>query len=596
MADAYDERMQQLVEDDEGNQWTPEQIRAAADAMLKDERGEGSFGGLEEANDDPNADVDEMVKAATTTEAPRARELNPMNFGQFFKDNIFSGNLGTGYVTGKRPMNLVDYTTDALIGYSGGDLGRRNASIRQAAASGKKQVTPLEAEKLGQDIKTGRSTLSKNEAQTRKYALESEKMIGDQVQTMMQDFDSDVWPEHLKHLSKEFGIKMSPGVITMTERMVQALAEAGVKHPAEVLQEPDRFDPRLVNRVRHTMKLLNKTVEESRKADLEAEDKKSAMDIREAGEDREARKNTMAQGGIDSMVADLQQRAANATNPEEKARFESMASTLLTGGTAAQGVMQQMSGLSTEGGARQERFRALQRRATQDLEAGGQPFTQADVDARAIQLENRDKAAGTTMAADAKAVAEKERAVATGLGELDQMKAEMGRTGMGQEGFFGGLKSRAKAGANMVVDMPDVRAVDAVNANLTNIARSLGGQKGVLSDTDTRIITEGLGFSPGSGDTMKAWLRRVQVFENIAKAGLRELQAAVKEGRDPVQRQLSNEERQLFRPLSGGATGNAEKPNREAVAADWSARIKAENDPAKKAQLRQQAIAELRGE
>jgi hypothetical protein len=148
-----------------------------------------------------------------------------------------------------------------------------------------------------------------------------------------------------------------------------------------------------------------------------------------------------------------------------------------------------------------------------------------------------------------------------------------------------------------VFDIADVRAVDAVNATLTNIARSLGGQKGVLSDTDVGIIMDGLGFSPGKGDTLEAWNRRVNVFESIVDAGLRELEAAEKEGREPVKRQLSSQQKQLFRPLSGGATsGAAERPDKEALAADWSARIKAENDPAKKAQLRQQAVAELRGQ
>jgi hypothetical protein len=385
--------------------------------------------------------------------------------------------------------------------------------------------------------------------------------------------------------------------MTMTERMAKAISQAGVKHPAEILQDPDRFDPALVNRVRHTMRLLNRTIEESRAADLAAEEKTSALGIKEAEENRKSREFGQTQSGYDAELTAIQQEIEAEQDPEKKRQLQSQAAALQMRGTAAEAVMQSRAGIRTEGGARQERFRALQRRAEQELEARGEPYTPADVDAMAIQLENRDKAAGQTMAADAKAVAEKRRNVAMGKGELNQMRAEMGRTGMGKKGAMGSLKSRGLAGANMVFDIADVRAVDAVNATLTNIARSLGGQKGVLSDTDVGIIMDGLGFSPGKGDTLEAWNRRVNVFESIVDAGLRELEAAEKEGREPVKRQLSSQQKQLFRPLSGGATsGAAERPDKEALAADWSARIKAENDPAKKAQLRQQAVAELRGQ
>lgn len=590
MADEYDRRMQELIEDDEGNQYTPEQVRAAAEAMARDERGEGSFGGLEEANEDPNADVDALVKSATTSAPAPERELNPMNFGKFFRDNIFSGSLGTGYVTGKRPMNLVDYATDVAIGYGGGDIGKRNAGLRQAAAKSEGQLSPLKAAEAGQNIKTGRAREAQAEAQTKKSRVEAEKVTGDLIQQIMNDTDSDLWAGEMKSLAKEHGVNLRPGIITMTERMATAMAEAGVKHPSEVLEQPDRFDPRLVNRVRHTMRLLNDQVQASQKAAIDIEDKQSAMGIREAEEDRKSREFEQQQSGYDTSLATIQQEIAAETDPVKKRQLENQAAAIQTRGTASQAVLQERAGTRT-GEGRQLEFRGYLERAEEELGEGATPGA---INQRAQELKMEDRAQATVRQADAKALAEKSRTVAEGLGQLGQITQEVRGTNMGQSGFFGGLKSRAKAAGSSVMDDPDVRAIDAVNSTLTNLARSLGGQKGVLSDIDTQMMIDGLGFKAGSGDTVNAWERRVRTFENIAKAGQRELAAAIKERRDPRRFELTADERKTFGAKGGGM------PRREGAAgggdkAAEAAAIRAETDPAKRQALAQEYMSKYGG-
>lgn len=571
MADEYDERMQELIEDEDGDSWTPAQLRAAAEAQVRDEQGEGSFGGLEETNA-PNADVDAMVKAASGAAEPRERELNPANFGQFFKDNIFSGSLGTGYVTGKRPMTAVDYVTDVAIAHGGGNIGRRNEALIKGASSG--QTSPLKAAESGQNIKTGRAREEQSKASTTKSRVETEKLTGDLIQQMMTDLDSDLWAGELKALSKEHGIALRPGVMSMTERMATKLNEAGVRHPAEVLQDPDKFDPALVNRVRHTMRLLNDQIEKSRASDVAAEEKVSALGIKKAEEST----RKAEQLGVDDALFQIQDELAKLPEGSpERQQLEAQSAAVRSGGTSREDVLKKRAGVGGSEGGRNARWQSYVTRATEELGSGASPGT---IQARAVDLENQDKAGAAVGIADAKALAEKERLLAEGLGQLDQMKTEMGGTGMGKAGFAGGLKSRAMAGANLVSDLPSVRTVDAVNANMTNIARSLGGQKGVLSDLDVDIISRGLGFRPGAGDTMEGWQRRVQVFESIAQAGLDEIRRAVKERREPRKIQMNESERKMF-GATGGQSGAADTGNKKAEADA----IRAEQDPTRRKQM-----------
>lgn len=146
-------------------------------------------------------------------------------------------------------------------------------------------------------------------------------------------------------------------------------------------------------------------------------------------------------------------------------------------------------------------------------------------------------------------------------------------------------------------DAPELRETNAVNATLTNIARSLGGQKGVLSNLDQQLIEQGAAFRPEKGDTIKGWLARIAYIERIAVRGLAALEKAEREGREPQLIQLTEEEK---RGVTGGVTpetpsGTAEGGDaRRELATQWSARINAEPDPQKKAQLREQAKQELR--
>lgn len=591
MADEYEKRMAELqeqYEDEDGDVWTPAQIRAAGEAMAKDKAGEGSFGGVAE-EEDPNADVDALVAQATSTPSPK-RELNPLNFGDFFKSNIFGG-VGAGYVTGKRPMTAYDYASDVLIGYGGGDIGKRNADLRKGAAESR--LTNLKAEEAGQNIKAKRSQMTKDEAQTRKLGLESEKLVGDEIQRMMTDLDSDLWPGELKSLAKEHGLNLRPGIVSMVERMTQMLSEAGVRHPAEVLQSPETYDPRLVNRVRHTMRLLTKTIEENEAATAETETKKQALGMKDAENQRaqeKADRERNQEGGYEAAIYQLEDEInQDPENRELRQRNNAKIAALQTGGTAAQQVLESMSGIQSAAGGRNARWQGLVTRATEELGEGASP---GEIQARAQELENEDKARASVNVADAKALAEKERLVAEGLGQLDQMRTEMAGAGMGESGFLGGALSMGKAAAGKFVDIPSVRTVDAVNSNLTNIARSLGGQKGVLSDIDVAIMTKGLGFRPGAGDTIEGWERRVQVFEGIAKAGLEELRASVKERREPRKIVLSAKERAEF----GGTGGGMEREG--AAGGDKQAEaaaIRAEADPAKKQRMAQEFMKKYGG-
>lgn len=570
-------RVAGMFEDDEGNQYSADQVRQASEAMARDEGGEGSFGGL------TASDTEDATPTAAAP-ARHGRELNPRNFGDFFRDNIFGG-LDASYAAGRRPMTAFDYVTDVASAYGGVDLAKRNSAINKEYN---------DSALTEQRLRTGA-------AQEKKAGLEADKLANEAIVNMMNDLDSDLWGGELKALSKEHGIQVRPGTIAMVERMAQTLNEAGVNNPSVVLQNPDQYDPMLVSRVRHTMRLLNKSIEESQGRQLQAEQGKMALGMRPGKEQREQegyeQQQTGVQDAIDLLTPDTQNPDPKVSNLA-KARIAA----LRRGGQAAEQVMAQIAGIQSKGGAggRGIEFQSYLRKAMIDLgeDPEGQPSSAA-ID-RALQIRNAARASGEQQVRTAKVVADKQAAVAEGLSQLSTMEESLAGGGFGESGLAGRAKSVGSAVIGRFTDAPSLRVVDAVNATLTNIARSLGGQKGVLSDLDQRLIEKGLAFKPEKGDTLSAWRVRKQYVATIAKRGLEALQQAQKTQSDPVPITLSDEER---RGITGdgnvGASGTpAATPeggsDKQELARQWTSRINNEPDPAKKAQLKQQALEELR--
>lgn len=256
--------------DDEGNTWTDEQVAEAARSKVADESGEGTFGGLNEDDNlnptpttpptNPNADVDALVSRSKGAEAAPQRELNPTHFGDFFKSNIFGG-LNGKYITGKRPMTAFDYATDALAAYGGEDLGKRNAEIIKANKGD--TLTGLTAEKLGQEIKTGRANEQRAQAATGKTGLETRKMLDEVFGHVFENMDSDLWREEVQHIAKQNGIELSPAQFKMVDRGMQAMKDAGVTSVHDVLSNKEKYDPALYSRVLHLNNFLTKSIEES---------------------------------------------------------------------------------------------------------------------------------------------------------------------------------------------------------------------------------------------------------------------------------------------------------------------------------------------
>jgi hypothetical protein len=286
--------MPHLVYDDEGNAYSLDEVLAATHQMTQDEQGKGSMGGLAsdqagifsgrttpQGSSTPTTPTQEtrpaqvpqdntQTTAGTTGATPKegAEPSKPAEgsaFGDFFRKRIFGG-LDAGYVTGKRPMTLWDYATDVLSSYGGQNLGQRNAALIREDTEKKRLAMEQQ----------------KSQVEMQKSTLESQKMFADQVQGIYENYDQEQWVPRIKSLAKAAGIEAPAEMVGMTTTLLQRLHDSGAD-ARDVMENPDKYDPALVNRLRHTATLWSKHSDESLKAKAEAD--KARQDV-EAGKIR----------------------------------------------------------------------------------------------------------------------------------------------------------------------------------------------------------------------------------------------------------------------------------------------------------------------
>lgn len=525
--------MAEPILDDEGNEYTPEQVRAAVEQMVRDESGEGSMGGLAEsgegrmaATEDPNADVDRAVDAVRPRQTP-GRELNPLNFGDFVSDNLFGGFDGK-YITNKRPTTLFDYATDVLGAYGGEDIGRRNKLIREGSAA--QDSAAIQAQKYGQDIKSGRARQAKDEAGTKKLGLETQKLATEAISGIFQDVDSDLWETRMGELEKENGIAIPKSTKAMVTRWMEKAREIGVENPQEVLDNPDAYDEGFVNRTRHTFRLIEKATQESATKEAELDSKKTATGIAQSKEAREAG-TSAAQGLGLEQALDLLRDDVQSGDPAKADAAKGKIAALLEGGTSRQQVLQEMAGVSLQGDSgRNLAEKGYIERAREALTAEGAQITPGAVAQRVASLKADDKAASEGKVRGTRILADKEAAVAQGIATLGEMKAEVQRLGPGQSGIAGSLYTQLRQKGGRLIRDPQTSVVDSLAGDMVNVARTLGGEKGPLTEGDVRRIEQAVAFS--DGDTLESWMARIEKAERVAMAGLEAIRQAMKSGID----------------------------------------------------------------
>jgi ribosomal protein S8E len=567
--------------DDDGNEYTPEQVRAATERLLQEESGQGSLGGL--AEDDAGQ---------VTPTARRERELNPMNFGDFFSDNVFGG-LDAKYVTGKRPMTVFDFATDAIQAYGGEDIGKRNSKLIETDLARRKGAR--EEQKLTQDIATGRANERRANAQTDKANLETRKLAEEAIGSIFHDVDSDLWEGRMKELEKEHGLQIPGTTRSMMTRWMEKAREAGVSSPRDVLENPNQYDPAFVNRTRHTFALLEKNISEHAKRQADIEQSKAATGASQSEQTRKQTEFDTERSGLREAEALLVDDLAS-DDPAIRNRARAKLAALRAGGDPRNKVLTDMTGSLPVGGARGIREQNYVRRAQEKLaQALGREPTQGEVAEEVERLRNLDRAEGEEQVRMSRETTAKEAAVAEGLGTLDEMDRAIAGAGFGEEGFLGRLQTLGKQFTGRITDDPNVRTVDAVNSTVVNIARGLGGQRGVLSDFDVNLMIQGAGFK--TGDTVKGWRSRIAYMRRVAERGVAELRKARDANREPVRMALSAEERAA---ISGDPSAGTDAPtpdgagSKRQLADQWAARINAEPDPKKKAELKAKALMELR--
>lgn len=524
---------EQYIEDDEGNRYTHEQVQAAVKKMTADEAGEGSLGGLAEsdsgsmaATEEPNADVDRQVASLQGHGSP-SREINPAHIGDFLHDNVFGGFNGK-YITGKRPTTLFDFATDALSAYGGEDVGRRNAQIRKSGTE--RDLADLQGAKFGQDIKSGRARQQKDEAAAQKTGLESHKLATEAVGSIFNDVDSDLWETRMGELEKEHGVVIPKTTKAMMTRWMEKAREAGVTNPQEVLDNPDKYDPALVNRTRHTFALVTKNVQESHKRDLENDQQSSATGIAQAKEGREADVHNTQQLGLEQAI-DLLHADASGPDPQKAAQAKAKIAAILEGGTSRQKVLDELAGSRpTEGGRNLAERGYLDRSRETLIAQGKQNPTPGEIAAGVADLKRQDKIKTTQGTKSVGIVTEAKANVARGRSLIQSMRGAVKNYGLADNALAANVTQPVRMFFNNLTKDPKYATLAAFPATMSNIARSLG-EKGVLTDEDVNRIK--LAINPGARDTSATYNARLDFVEQAMIRGQEEVERALNEGRPP---------------------------------------------------------------
>lgn len=644
--------------DDEGNEYDEDQLRAAVAQMTKDESGQGSLGGLAEGDDgnllgtagedtvlhtggarvrpmagdqdlvlrdksapmasaeklsggprqagpssvgddpytspvDDNADVNAQVERAKHPKQ-RGRELNPLNFGDFLKDNVFGG-LNADYAAGRRPETLFDYATDALAVYGGENVGARNAAIRNSAIG--ERNAGLKADKYGQEIKTGRANEQKASAASKKLGLETSKLAHEAVSGIFNDVDSDLWEQRMGELEKENGISIPKSTRAMAVRWMEKARELGVTNPADVLDNPDQYDEKFVNRTRHTFDLIAKGVDAHQTSQANIEQSKAASGAstaRSLGEERRDSGKYRAENfGLEEAI-DVLKPELESEDPQVRNRARSRMSAILAGGTARQKVLEDMSGLGSTGGStggsqRNLREAQLQKAAREQL--GPNP-SEADVYNKVEQLRRSSAAQSSAVVKGAGLAEEAKISAARGKGLLNQMMSAVKGYGLSK----GALASHTTQPLRMMFDRlrndPKYSVISAFPAIMPNIARALG-DKGVLTDLDQKRVENAA--SVRTTDTAGTYSARLDFIKAAMDRASEEIDAAIKEGRAPVFIDLSDLSFDGDQPAGkGGAPAGVSGDARGAARAALE-KAKSISDPAERKQFLAGELKRIRG-
>ncbi len=250
----------------------------------------------------PDADVNKMVTSAAAGSKAPTRELNPLHFGDFFRDNVFGG-LDAKYVTGKRPATLFDIGTDALAASQGTDLVKRNAALIKENKTD--NLAALKAAHLGAQIEQERATRDKAVSGTHKTNLDVSKGFDEGVSDILENYDSKYWMQALKTRAKQAGVDLPPETQGMVNDLMTAMSKEGATSIQDILSNKDsgKYSPELFNRARHTTALINRHYEESQdrvaqenqRTQAAALSGAKAADVPRAAAARDAR---VAQGAI----------------------------------------------------------------------------------------------------------------------------------------------------------------------------------------------------------------------------------------------------------------------------------------------------------
>jgi len=509
--------------DDEGNEWTEDEIRQASDQMARDEMGQGSFGGVaadEEGNYPTTAQAAEVELPVSQ---PRARrELNPRKFGEFFKSNIFGG-LGGEYITGKRPMTLFDYATDVLAAYGGENIGRRNASIINADTARRK--ADVAAATASQAIATGR-------AQERKATAQVGKLASEAISQMMVNLDSDLWMKEMGAIAKEHGVTLRPGTVGMVQRMAQEISASGARSPAEILQDPDAYDPALVNRVRHTMNLLSKNIETSESRRLQSEQAKAALGMREGPESRKqeefATKVLGVERALDLLVADTKSE-----NPETVRAAKGRIAAILEGGTARQKVLEEMSGVREVRGRYGEEYRDLRVLAEEELlKEGNESPTRGEVAQRVQDIRNRTAAQRAAGVRVQEQITKGRKLTSDALNNLAGVEEAVKKFGLAKGPAGAWATQPLKVAWKAIKKDPDLARLSGIDAIMGTFARSISQEVGVLTQQDIDRIKIAVKPRLGvGGDTVASYMARLNFVKEMVNRANKSIAIAERTGK-----------------------------------------------------------------
>lgn len=497
--------------DEEGNEYSEDQVRAATQAKVADESGQGSFGGVHEDDDlngTPTSDIDTMVKSAQGRTKTPERELNPSHFGDFVKSNIYGG-MGGGYISGERPMTLFDVGRDVLASsYGGVDLAKRDASYMKAHKTD--ALTGLKAERLGQQVKTGR-------AQETSSGLQSEKYLHDLIAGVTEEYDSNLWESRIKEIAKAHNIEVPATTIKMMNKWLEDAKAANVSHPSEVLDHPENYEPSFVNRTRHTFALANKHIQESQQRVAQTEQANAAGAASRGEEGRKSTAFGQGQASLEEQVRQALSEKGPDGQPTDRARGRAAA--LLQGGKPREAEAGRLAGTPTTPGGRNLREQRFQTQATEEL---GENATPGEVAKRAEEIRTRTEASKTGAIKVAGLIAEGKTQSVRAKGQI-QVLRELGSSMLTRStlaSFVQPLKFFAKT---YITKDPQMAAMQAVPGSLSNLARGLG-EKGVLTDRDLKRVESAL--SPRSTDTWQTFSARLAFVDKMIDRGQAALEKA----------------------------------------------------------------------